>query len=414
MGADIKRAWNEGSYGEAIGKTVAGTIGAVTTPVIDGAVNAGSAVAGFGRGLFGIGADAPAPAAAPAAATPAAGTAVARGGVAPAAPIAAGATVGAGAGEVNPQTAAPAPNSRVVDGVYNHGRAQYSDQAGGMGFPAGFTGKPNTQNNAAAGALAQSEAGGFGLKRPAQPEPGGFGLDVPAVSHSGNDWAARQRLKNLETSASSIMNTQRWGGRGAANNPAAQNFLDASRADLAAQGKEPDMQMRTNEVNAGLRRAAMAEAGLIVVHRANWGWVCVVWTWISSAINSMPSVWSATNACARHRFARPSAWVSCRRHTSTPRLPKSRRRLRARCAPIQVRTTPIGRCKSHLQPRTWMARRQLDPSFATTAVHQREDLGRTVRPWRADFAAVRAEREASDHIVVSQQRRSGRAARVLE
>jgi hypothetical protein len=31
------------------------------------------------------------------------------------------------------------------------------------------------------------------------------------VAHSGNDWAARQRLKNLETSASSIMNTQRWG-----------------------------------------------------------------------------------------------------------------------------------------------------------------------------------------------------------
>ncbi len=148
-----------------------------------------------------------------------------------------------------------------MDGVYNHGRGQYSDQAGGMGFPAGFTGKPNAQNDAAAGALAQPEAGGFGLKRPTEPEPGGFGLNAPTVSHSGNDWAARQRLKNLETSASSIMNTQRWGGRGAAHNPAAQNFLDASRADLAAQGKEPDMQMRTNEVNAGLRRAAMAEAG---------------------------------------------------------------------------------------------------------------------------------------------------------
>ncbi|NIF82792.1 hypothetical protein F3J24_04625 [Comamonas sp. Tr-654] len=40
-----------------------------------------------------------------------------------------------------------------------------------------------------------------------------------------------------------------------------QNFIDASRADLAAQGKEPDMRMRTNEVNAGLRRSAMAEAG---------------------------------------------------------------------------------------------------------------------------------------------------------
>ncbi|BCX53872.1 hypothetical protein [Comamonas thiooxydans] len=158
-------------------------------------------------------------------------------------------------------SAAETPSNQVMEGVYNHGRGQYSDQATGMGFSAGFTGKPSAQNNAAAGALAQPEAGGFGLKRPTQPEPGGFGLNVPTVSHSGNDWAARQRLKNLETSASSIMNTQRWGGRGAANNPATQNFLDASRADLAAQGKKPDMQMRTNEVNAGLQRAAMAEAG---------------------------------------------------------------------------------------------------------------------------------------------------------
>lgn len=155
-------------------------------------------------------------------------------------------------------SAAVSPSNQVMEGVYNHGRGQYSDQAGGMGFPAGFTGKPNARNMAAADNLAASTAA------PAvgsQPEDGGFGLRAPAVAHSGNDWAARQRLKNLETSASSIMNTQRWGGRGAANNPAAQNFLDASRADLAAQGKEPDFQMRTNEVNAGLRRAAMAEAG---------------------------------------------------------------------------------------------------------------------------------------------------------
>lgn len=156
-------------------------------------------------------------------------------------------------------SAAETPSNQVMQGVYNHGRGQYSDQAGGMGFPAGFTGKPNARNLAAADNLAASNAAAAAAGSPS--EEGGFGLRAPAVAHSGNDWAARQRLKNLETSASSIMNTQRWGGRGAANNPAAQNFLDASRADLAAQGKEPDFQMRTNEVNAGLRRAAMAEAG---------------------------------------------------------------------------------------------------------------------------------------------------------
>ncbi len=180
-------------------------------------------------------------------------------------------TAGAGRGSINPPlvnpgAAAPAvastpsaSSNQVMEGVYNHGRGQYSDQAGGMGFPAGFTGKPNAPNMAAADNLAASNAAPAAAGGPS--EEGGFGLRAPAVAHSGNDWAARQRLKNLDTSASSIMNTQRWGGRGAANNPAAQNFLDASRADLAAQGKEPDMQMRTNEVNAGLQRAAMAEAG---------------------------------------------------------------------------------------------------------------------------------------------------------
>lgn len=183
-------------------------------------------------------------------------------------------TVGSGRGLINPTPAnpnAPPPTvkpvaTEVQPGVYNHGRGQYSDQAGGMGLPAGFTGRPNAQNDAAAGALAQTGAGGFGLRRPSQPETsqpeaGGFGLNVPGVAHSGNDWAARQRLKNLETSASSIMNTERWGGRGASHNPAVQNFVDASRADLAAQGKVPEMQLKTNEINAGLKRTAMAEAG---------------------------------------------------------------------------------------------------------------------------------------------------------
>src|SRR5690606_35378751 len=94
-----------------------------------------------------------------------------------------------------------------------------------------------------------------------QAQEGGFGLNAPTVAHSGNDWAARQRLKNMETSASSIMNTQRWGGKNALQNPAVQNFIDAQRADLAAQGKVPDLQLKTNEINAGLQRTAMAEAG---------------------------------------------------------------------------------------------------------------------------------------------------------
>ena len=235
---------------------VASTGGAISrglnaaSTAVNNAGRAANAVPAIGAGLYG-------------GASPAAAASVV---AAPPATFSAGAGRGNNTALASPSASTPqagsnadAPSNQVMDGVYSHGRGQYSDQASGMGFPAGFTGKPNARNLAAADNLAASNAAPAAAGAPS--EEGGFGLRAPGVAHSGNDWAARQRLKNLETSASSIMNTQRWGGRGAANNPAAQNFLDASRADLAAQGKEPDMQMRTNEVNAGLRRAAMAEAG---------------------------------------------------------------------------------------------------------------------------------------------------------
>lgn len=178
-------------------------------------------------------------------------------------------TVGSAPRAAQSVTAASA-SGELPEGVYNHGRGQYSDQASGMGFPAGFTGKPNARNMAAADNLAASNAA------PAvsgQPEDGGFGLRAPTVAHSGNDWAARQRLKDMETSASSITNraewrsgssTQAWGSRHQGQNDPdgkVARFNAATQADLVAQGRAPELQQRTNEINAGLRRAAMAEAG---------------------------------------------------------------------------------------------------------------------------------------------------------
>ncbi|PIG07840.1 hypothetical protein [Comamonas sp. 26] len=69
IGDDIKRSWGAGNYGEAIGKTVAGTVGGITTPVIDGVVNGASGVSGFARGLFGMESDSSAAAGVPAAAS---------------------------------------------------------------------------------------------------------------------------------------------------------------------------------------------------------------------------------------------------------------------------------------------------------------------------------------------------------
>lgn len=180
------------------------------------------------------------------------------------------------AGLVNNVGTPPATASTAVasdglpDGFYKHGRGQYSDQAGGMGFATGFTGQPNAQNQRAAASLAAMNSPIL-----AEQQGGVPAFTAPTVVHSGNDWAARNNLRNLEVSASSITNRPEWrsgstttGWNGRNSNPGQADpdgkigrFNAAMQADLAAQGKAPDLQQRTNEVNAGLQRAAMGEAG---------------------------------------------------------------------------------------------------------------------------------------------------------
>lgn len=324
---EMRDQWGSGNYAQAAGTAARTAVQGLGMYGIELADKAATPVMGavgkFASGLIGSDANAAQPvASAPtAAAASTAAQAAAKPPVSQPATAAANLTpgltnnVGAPAATAGPSAVARA--AALPDGVYQHGRGQFSDQAGGMNFAPGFTGRPNAQNDALAGALdrrsqlarvggysyspeasvaggtpavstpsvaaAGNNAGQVASAAAGQPsaqnqraaaslaamnspilaeQQGGVPtFTAPAVAHSGNDWGARQRLKNMETSASSIMNTQRWGGRGAANNPAAQNFLDASRADLAAQGKVPDMQLRTNEVNASMQRAAMAEAG---------------------------------------------------------------------------------------------------------------------------------------------------------
>lgn len=199
--------------------------------------------------------------------------------VAPTTPMA-----GAGRGSINPplvNTGAPSPavastpavpSNQVVYGVYNHGSGQFSDQAGGMGFPAGFTGKPNAQNDAAAGALAQS--GSFGLQRsaaapvseaPALGLNGGRGAEadgqpgwsgsIGQSSGNGNMWSRtpEQQRRDAEVQASSIHKQT------AANGAAALRGLDVREME-AMRGTNALQQEQMRQVG-GLQRTAMTEAG---------------------------------------------------------------------------------------------------------------------------------------------------------
>ena len=199
--------------------------------------------------------------------------------VAPAAPAAPNPTdqrlaaedsiAGAGRGSANPPLAnpsAPAPSaqpeaktgSEIMPGVYNHGRGQYSDQSTGMAMPAGFTGQPSAQNMAAADALqARQTPAGF---QPAGSQPAG--VQAPVVRNSTNDWAARNNLRNLEVSASSITNQPGFsrGGRGYVP-PDVAAYQAALQADAALQQAQPGMDQAAMRENAGIQREGMQQDG---------------------------------------------------------------------------------------------------------------------------------------------------------
>lgn len=276
---EMRDQWGSGNYAQAAGTAARTAVQGLGMYGIELADKAATPVMGavgkFAGGLLGSDANAePATAATnvppSAAVNPAAASPVTPSSALPAT-MKPGMTNSVGAAPAATQAASAASaslGSGLPEGVYNHGRGQYSDQASGMGFATGFTGQPNAQNQRAAASLAAMNSPIL-----AEQQGGVPAFTAPAVAHSGNDWAARQRLKDMETSASSITNRAEW--RSGSSAPAwgsrqhAQNdpdgkiarFNAASQADLAAQGKAPELQQRTNEVNAGMQRAAMAEAG---------------------------------------------------------------------------------------------------------------------------------------------------------
>lgn len=176
-------------------------------------------------------------------------------------------------GVASSQAGAPAPPANQVQpGIYQHGRGQYSDNAAGMGFGANFTGQPNAQNMAAAGNL----AGRQGLAAYASEPPVATGqnniplIEAAGIRHSGNDWQARQDLKNLETSASSIMNRPGWSGSGmgrfqggaqGGTPPAVAAYQAALQTDAALRQAQPGMDQAAMRENAGLQREGMQQAG---------------------------------------------------------------------------------------------------------------------------------------------------------
>lgn len=269
---DAGKRWDQGQVAGAMGagaRAVVGGVGLGAVEALDKTVGAAargvaSGATGFWNGLTGSEAQAATP---PAPTAPAASVQK-QGGASAAAPSTTAANPAPAAAQPA-STVAPVEQtpqtSRVGTGIYQHGRGQYSDNAQGMGFSPGFTGRPTQQNlNAASNLSAQSQRESVArVAAAAAPVPQARGFRAPTVAHSGNDYTARKQLENLKTSASSIMNTERWGGKGASKNPAVLAYQQALQADLAAQGKQPDVDMQAMGFNAATQREQLNQDGAL-------------------------------------------------------------------------------------------------------------------------------------------------------
>ena len=111
------------------------------------------------------------------------------------------------------------------------------------------------QNMAAADALAQRDAlRSTGAAVAAGAQGGGVPMaTAPTVLHSGNSWQARNDLRNLGVSASSITNNGGRFDRTRGNNPAAQAYQAALKQDLAMRSAQPGLDLEMAKSNNSLR-----------------------------------------------------------------------------------------------------------------------------------------------------------------
>lgn len=109
----------------------------------------------------------------------------------------------------------------------------------------------------------QSAAQQMGAVPPALASMEAKGLAAPTVRHSGNDWQARNDLRNAMVSASSIMNDGgKWDkhGKGVVS-PERAYAAQLAGADAQLRGAQPGVDVAAMRENAGLARTGMQETG---------------------------------------------------------------------------------------------------------------------------------------------------------
>ena len=267
--------WKAGNYAGAVGTGLRTAVQGLGMYGIEAADKALSPVIDASQRMVGgvLGTDTPSgavkPSIAPPIAPPAPGPTDAKSAAVGAQPGSPAATAPTGKppeiGGNLPTPQSDATSTAVAPGIYQHGRGQYSDNASGMGMPAGFTGQPNAQNMAAADALAgrsQQEsmnrvtargmgalAGGPGS---GPVEPGSFTGGFSGVI--GTDPAAGRERKAMVDALTTPMRGAQNGQLTASQRQGMAGLLDAERRD-ASSNRQADQTAATQRSIAAMREA---------------------------------------------------------------------------------------------------------------------------------------------------------------
>lgn len=129
-------------------------------------------------------------------------------------------------------------------------------QVGMATTPPLSAGQPSSQSISAADSMASRAMAS------AAPASAPGGMATPVVPNSTNDWAARNNLRNLAVSASSITaNGGRFDQSGRGDSPEVSAYKAAVATDQALQQDQPGLAAAAMRENAGLQREGMQQQG---------------------------------------------------------------------------------------------------------------------------------------------------------
>lgn len=282
--SDAEAGWRQGGaagLGKTAGALVRGAMAAAPAAFVDAAKDVGHFAGGLWHGITESGNAGPAqerqPAASPPEAAPQTERAPQAAGLPSyAPPEAAPQTPPASAGLPSRRQFGGQPGGEMADGQIHYDPATRTYSGRDIGADAAFASSRNGGGNLSVlptgeglertqrmAAIYRDMAGG----------PNGFAAGAPAFNaprHSGNDWQARNELRNAQVSAGKLAGTwDRYLNKTHGGDVAMEGYRKALEADAIARGQQAPLQQEAMSQQGALAQAALREQGEMARARMN-------------------------------------------------------------------------------------------------------------------------------------------------